>query len=474
MLAAEWKGSPLAMGTHYAHSSFNLVPNTAAVVLIAALTVFVDVEMAGKIVLTLLVLALVLGLYRLLRRVDSDHPFRWVGFLLVFNFFLQAGFINYVLAVTIFPYALCAIMDTSVRQSRYVLAVFFWLLVLEFCHVMVWSAFIVVVSTMALLDKRIDKSTKIWLITVVTLSALPILPAILQESTSGVWELYGEVIGKFKAIGRQLFFFHRYLPVRAFLPFSFLNVGVFILLGYGAVVSARHARIGSPPLMRAAMILFLFVLLFPFGHVGDYFYIDVRWLLPAVIVFLASVSFKQTSRRSEMVFVLAALVVAVGCSYNFKKFNDVAKDAYAVILHEYRSPGSPLVISRGFEEEMDQEPAARVSGFLSPFRRLHYYAHMEVGRQEFLPLFQTASYRWKADEGTRRLRDVDSIVTYDFSRERTIGMLRTNLVSFSQMFDRVIIVGTPETHSKFSAVLSEQFEYGEDRGIVRVLFRRHE
>lgn len=459
LIAAAWRGDHLALGGNYTSVFPLVVPNVFATYLIAGLSLLVGIEFAGKMFLSLYVMTLSVGVYRLLCLSSPFEPFRWIGVPLSFSYFFYIGLLNYLSGMMLLPFAMVTAQRSSDKlRTKDVAAIFSWSIVLYTCHASIFLFFLLFVVLVISSSKADDsRSMNVMLVAAILPSALLFGYYMLAPTTQTELLMYVEFRTKLLAILFPLMVTHRLVGMEASLPYSAINISLLTLFAFCLWRGIREGKISHRPYYLTSIVILLVIVISPVLSINRLYNPEVRGIYPAFLLLLLSLSFVRPIRWIENVISYTAVLVAILHFTQFKLFDDTASKLHAAFKEYYQTSKSPLVICAGYTEEVDRSTMHRISGNVRPFMRLHYYEHLEGKQATFLPIFQTGTYRWKHNTAVARAAWAEELALSNYSRSKAMDNLTRNNKLVAAAFDRIFIVGKPETQFAFTQALEAYY-----------------
>jgi hypothetical protein len=291
------------------------VPNLAAPVGIALLAFVVPIAVAGRVFLVVGVLGFGYGYGFLVRRLQGRATMlEFTGFLWVFGYFLERGYVSYLFGL---PIAFVGIgLAHQIVQRPYARSRLGVLCVLQvsafLAHLVAWGVLAVVVGCYAVALYRGDRRQQA--LGLVMTCATPVALLIWYTAAApevGHLTLYPTLLDKVISLAETVQFFPRLDPFPGAVPVFpaqlLLTVALVAILGCSIRARSTGEALRTP-LAVAALVLATVAVLDPIGNVNSLTKPDQRLLLPALLLLLAALPWKPARARST---VAVAGVVAV-------------------------------------------------------------------------------------------------------------------------------------------------------------------
>ena len=298
----EYAGNPTYQATY--NESFKPLPNLAMDLLVPFFMNFVEINIAGKVFLTLGLLLFCIGCHALARAIHGRPS--WLAipiFFFFYNSMLFYGFVNYMFGCGMFMITLAWWLKHHQAWKVHAWIVAAVLILASYLSHLSSYLFLctaVVVFTFAdyASTRRIGKQAYLGLLTLV-------LPTIL-------FLLYFSGAGETKYLSWNGFFKKVIALASPFLSYNFrLDLLFMVLVGcvLGVVYYyARAVKLARKVILTAGALGLLFVLcpegLFQVNGA------DARFVLPAVVLLVLSVSFKMTQWAARLSFALILIIFA--------------------------------------------------------------------------------------------------------------------------------------------------------------------
>jgi len=448
------------------------VPNLATPLGIGLLNLLIPIEKAGKLYLTLGVLGFVSSFGYLVRSVQQrPTAMEFTGFIWAFGFFLYKGYTSYLFALPI-AFVIIALLHRSIVNSiagpsRATLVGVTGLgAALYLSHLLAWTVAALATAVYALtLARRGQRNSA-------TLLMSTLLPAVAMfgwyflavSGGSGIsW--YGSVRQKGVSLVEPLLAF---LPVNPFpATFPLLVANLLVWLALAAVLawnlnwSAFREKRFSRPVFWLGTVLAAAAVLIPISGLSDLIRPDERFTLPALLVILAALPFREFRFRRAIPMV-CLVVVLLG--------------AHAV---EYRAVGKAM---RNVDVAADTFLPAR-----APVLSVSLYVVDGGCSPSTTPLIDVASLKWFStdfamENGQPRVNfDATSFVYARFNPNSQPGLtmmaatvpefIHQVLPSVASTYSYVQVLGCAPNVATVEAALAPQY-HSVSRGEGFEIFRR--
>jgi hypothetical protein len=314
------------------------VPNLAAPVGIALLSFLLPIEAAGRAFLVIGVLGFGFGfgyLVRCLQRRPTVAEF--TGFLWVFGYFLERGYVSYLFGLPIAFVAIGLVHRQATRPGRRVrLVVLVVLQVLAFlAHLVAWAVLVLATACYAVdLYRRGRRAEALFLLSTAAPAGILLVWYTVAAREVGHVALFANVREKLLSLAEAVLLFPRLDPYSGSVP-SFpaqlLVVGAFLgIAAWGVHYRSAVAALRTPSGITA-MILAAVALLDPVGNVNSLTKPDQRLLFPALLLVLAALPWKalRPSTAAVGLGLVAAGLVLHGVA--FVSMDAPLQQAYAAI-----------------------------------------------------------------------------------------------------------------------------------------------
>jgi hypothetical protein len=299
------------------------VPNLAAPVGIALLAFVLPIEMAGRMFLVLGVLGFAYGYGFLVRRLQQQPTvLEFTGFLWVFGYFLERGYVSYLFGL---PVAFVAIGLIHQRVGRPVerrgrllfLALLSVLQVIAFlAHLVAWGVLALGLGCYAVALYRGGRRGEAWqlMATVAPTAALLVWYAVTNRQPGHI-AFYPSLRDKLLSLAETVQLFPRLDPypgmVASFPAQLLVAIALLGIIGWNLRVGSMRGALRTP-LVGAALILAMVAVLEPVNNVNSLTKPDQRLLLPAVVLVLAAMPWQRSRPKAGIaaVAVVSATLLA--------------------------------------------------------------------------------------------------------------------------------------------------------------------
>ncbi len=464
------KPSPFTQ--HYYSIFPVLPPNFFAVLLIALINLIIDIELAGKLYLTIYVLTFSAGVYYLFSFHSKYHPLRWLGIPLSFSFFFYLGTLNYITGLALLPFAMSSTLRIPQKKPFYAFfIIFIWSILLYSCHATIFCFYFLFVLIFLFSFSINSQLIKILIL----IAFLPSIVLLIQYMASRqiLYEFvfYNELRTKALTILSPLFFVHRIQGLDTSIPYSLINLFIFITLTLCCWFSIIRFPKAQKKYFLFAMILFAIALFFPVMSINKLYGVEARIIYPALLLLLISISFIKPILWIERCIAFISVLFAILNMVQFKLFIDTASKIYPILTEYYSKSASPLVISAGYDEEIERSITKRISANIRSFMRLYFYSHLEAGHPGFLTISQTGLYKWRNSEITVKTERAEDLAHFNFFLSQAVAKLKTNINFLRENFDFIFIIGTEQVQDALVNALSPTYVIAQKAKILSVLRR---
>jgi hypothetical protein len=296
------------------------IPNLGEPVLIALLGLVLPADVAGRVFLTLCVLAFAYGFASLVRAVQGRRTaIELLGFPVAFGYFMYKGYDSYLLSLAIAFFAVSTLhrvtLGGTLRLAGREVALLAGLGVgLYLCHLFGWMVFALATAIYTLRMLRQGQWRAGLLLGATVLPALALLGWYTAGSADGSQVvLYPLLSEKLLSLVEPLMLFLRTDPFTPPLATFWTNLGGGLL-----ILAVLAANLVSPlrkqpwlPLLLTAAILGVIALALPISEFSGDIRPDERFVLPAVLIGLASLRFKPlTVRRGAAMSAVVLLILS--------------------------------------------------------------------------------------------------------------------------------------------------------------------
>lgn len=474
LITQQLKGIDSQLSYHYVTTLPTIPPNLGATVVMVLLNLVVDIEVAGKVFLSIYMLVFPLAVYLFLSNQNINHSFRWCGVLMSYNIFFFLGNLNYIIGLTLLLFAFRSI-ERNIHSSPYRLFIVSlgWSFVLYLSHGGTYLILVVFLFMNILFVKNSKAFTKAIIVSVALIPTAALFSYFIATyPVAGQWDFYQNIYQKLSLLGKSLLIFHRFQPLESPLPLSLINIGFLCVLSVCILSGIRKAEMGQRSNRTIALLFLCVILLYPFSNSGQLFNPEARLAFPSLFLFLSSLHFRNPVRTIELSLGLSMLIAVLLHAYQFHFYNSAAQEAYSVLNERDRFNSKQLILSSGYSEEVDRSTLRRFSGNIRPFMRLHYYTHLENGKRGFLSIFQTGLYRWKKNETNDIILYGEELGYADFQRANAVSNFKNNIVFLSNHFQEICVVGSEQTQHEFAIALQEKFKLINRSAVVGIFVRR--
>ncbi len=472
-------GSP-ALAGHFTLSWFPIPPNVLTPIFLASLGFLVPIQIAGKIFLSAYTLLFILGWRYLFKRTDNRHPFRWLGLLFAFNYFFFMGFLNYIFGLAAVFFA-AGWLYSSKREITVmlagILAIIFVFLYLT--HGVAYILFLIVFCFWISSEKN-SKTTlpqKALLAASLIPSMMLLAACLLSNNASSTIEFTRFPYIQLTVWRYAMWFFHRLLPFPQSFPVSYLNIAVWLIIAYLLVrhrsqVFARSLAGCRGKYLGAAFVFAALVVLLPLNKIGEFYTPGPRFLIPAIAFFFASLAPGAKNMKTEILIASTAFLMSVVYLIQMSSWNFEAAAIYEKARPIYERAQMPLVIRRGFAEEVDKTVPQILSGEISTMRHFHRYFDLEKPTR-MLSSFETGIVRMKRAPGDSVAIALDSLIDTRHYVGEARDTIRNRLFDIRSTFDYIFVFAEDTVATTMAAVLSQEYDV-EARNTQLLVLRRKE
>jgi hypothetical protein len=425
---------------------FPLPPNILVSLSMALLQFLVPVHIAGKIILIAYVILFVLGWRYLFTVHDAFHPLRWMGIVFVQNHFFLMGFLSYLFGFSLLMFAVGWLSSRkSLLSWQTAFGLFLISLVLFATHVIAIGILGIAIVIILILEYNNSK-TVAWKI---LLSIIPFLLFVMfflanAPSGNGV-KYYPSLWAQISSWRNGIHIFNRLLPFSQQVPLSLLNVLIEVLVFSFAIMSFKKKWIvyHNPLFIIIASVALALTVVIPFSQVGEFGDINKRFVLPAVVFFLASQHWASKHRSIEIVIVSLGLLTACMHQVQFVSFDKEAKKIDFDFRDKVLTDNNYIVINRGFADEFDKRPSQIFSGIIHPILHFQWYYYLNQPQQAAQP-FETGLVHPRPDRSLASVFDAEKTFANVAASSQAILPLKNWLThqAVAEQFT-VILIGAP-------------------------------
>jgi hypothetical protein len=318
------------------------VPNLAAPLGIGVLNAFLPIEAAGQLFVVLTVLGFAGSFGHLVRTLQGrPTAIEYVGFLWAPGFYLYKGYLSFLVGLAL-VFVLVAVLHRVVADpngpGRASLLLLTSLGVVAYLsHLLAWGIGVLAVLLHALVLARTGRGPRALLL-VATLLPGAVLAAwyvAAEHGGSGV-ALYQSWFDKAISLTETLQFFLRLDPFPPAFPIFWVNV--LLALTFATLVllqldrTALRPALGSRPVLWLAGLLVVIALVLPISMVNDLIKPDERFIMPALLLAVAALPYRETVPYRETlpyrafqpaVTAVAGLLVAAVLGLHVVEYADV-------------------------------------------------------------------------------------------------------------------------------------------------------
>lgn len=309
--------------------NFNLVfvpvPNSGSTILIGLLNLFLPIEVAGKILLSIWVISFPLSIIYLFRVVHSGYSsLELIGFTLIYNWFFLAGFASFILSLPLVFFTLAYIYknirELSLRQG---FLVGLLLLATYFCHLLGFMALLIGLTVLFVVLRPPPK-VFLSLGLASTPPLLLLMWYVLRQISSSTPEFTTNIGRKAGAFIRPLLLFFEFKP---FTNLQFTTLANLVWLG-GLLIAvlfsikwSRKGVIENKVWLIMGLVFLVVVLILPIRF-GGTVSPDERFVLFGVIFLL--LSFKTTESKLIPLILSGLILFIIG--FNIFSLSNANRD----------------------------------------------------------------------------------------------------------------------------------------------------
>lgn len=337
-------------------SMFNInwrpLPNLGSDILLLLLTKFVSIELAGRLLLGIIITLTLLGVLVLHRVIFSDWS--WWPFLAVFPAYhgaLTAGFLNYSLGLSLLLVFLATYI--ALRRCHSVPALVASILfgiILYFCHIVSFGIFAIFLFSYELLSNP-TTARESSLFRKFARALFRTLPAFLLPICLYIrYSLLEVVSGPSPMIIGEWSLSHKlrgiFMPIMSGDYFLDLIVLMFLFATFAYFLIAKNIRY-ERGLILGCLLTFLFFIILP-SHLLEAAFIMDRLPIAIVLVVIAATNLKRLDRRQEVTLagLLLLLVVFRGWSLGASwRESDIYYQRMARALEQIEPAASVMIAS---------------------------------------------------------------------------------------------------------------------------------
>lgn len=454
-----------ALTAHFVLSWFPTPPNVLTSILLASLGFLVPIQIAGKIFLTAYTLLFIFGWRYLFKQTNGKHPFRWLGLLFAFNYFFFMGFLSYILGLAAMFLATGWLYSSKREVTITLVAILAFIFTLLYLTHGVAYVLFVVVFCFWIFSEENRQTTflkKVLLAGSLIPSIILLAAYLLCSKVSSVIELTHFPYIQFSGWRYAIWFFHRLVPFPQSLPVSYLNITVWIIVAYLTVrhrseVLARSLadRLGKH--LGAAVVFVALMLLLPASNIGEFYSPGPRFLIPAIVFFFASFAPGVKNVKTEVLIASAAFLMSVVYFIQISSWNTEASAIYEKAKPIYERAQTPLVIRRGFAEEVNRTTPQIISGEISTMRHFHRYFDLE-NPTHMLSIFETGIVRINRVPDITLALALDSLIDTRHYVDEARDTIRERLFDIRSTFDYIFLFAKDTVAMKLAAVLSPEYD----------------
>lgn len=291
---------------------FSPIPNVAFELFATKVCFFLDINITGKLFISIYVMLFVLSLYLLSRELKMNYAdVLLMSLPLVYSTYLYIGFLNFIFGIPLFLTAIWCYLCAK-RDERYFVLLVILSMILYLSHLFVFASFLLFLFIdLVLSDQRSGKR----FIILTTASALIPLSFSVHFILSNT--------------GHPAYYHPDGIPYKIVMlisPFLYFSFGVGIVIFFFYIYALLFIFYGSSVFNRvflaaSASFLFLYFIL-PFGTTEGTF-VDIRAIAFSMVMLPLSVRLEE-SRYKWGVFILIVLLMLINTTVawsSFSKFN---------------------------------------------------------------------------------------------------------------------------------------------------------
>jgi hypothetical protein len=439
----------------YSVSWFPLPPNSIVSIVLALLQYFVPVRISGKLFLSAYILLFVAGWRYFFSRLYRYHPFRWFGIIFVFNYFFFMGYLSYITGISVLFLGLGWLHQNRRYSWRTMTGILCFSLLLYlihgipyfiFCAAVIWS---VIFYNGEKLGRRYP-----LLLSLAPSVVLFVLYLAFKNEPSRL-DYFPSVFLQLKNWAYAISFYNRLIPFQQSLPLSWLNIAVFIFLI--SVIFGLRKSFTPSPLMKhylpMAVAAAMIVILNPVARVGEFFGINQRFVIPAIVFIFASFNFSERKPAVGRSAAVAGLVLSILYFVQISQFNAGAEKIYDAVKPYYNKAETPLFIGKGFAEEFDKDYSRRYSAGIRTMIHFRRYFDMEKPPKNFIT-FGSGLLHVNNSVMDAAIVALDSCADkYQYAAE-TIQALKSGVCGELKMRDYIFVLGSSVVLNQFDNYLS--------------------
>lgn len=469
-----WNGNTIAE-THFELTSFwEFPPNGFVTFFLAILQFFVSADIAGKILLTLIVLLFNLGGYRLVTSLYPESPFRFLALLFPFHFFFYKGFLSYCLGLAIL-FNLIAFLSQK-RNWLLLSGSFFFFISSLFVfsiHGFIYGVYIfsILVWLIHPSNKEIKSLTKVFYVASLIQSIILLILYIFSSSgsTESFAVLYNSPIHWAQVLRYGSHFFSRISMNPTWIPLSILNLG---LLLFPLIIFLKYrAQFESKSYVFILFASFLaMMILNPFYQIGLFFPLSSRLTLLLVLIFASLFKFKKQIPSLEYVLLTVALLFSASHFIHLKTFDQSNKELLQSLAEVVEGEEAVFIIGKTFPSDLEKSLHTVFSGTTDPYIFLN--SALNIEHLDSPQYFQeTGVIKTKSDKAFER-SFLGSLLFDTPDLESALVNVAEYQSSFSKEFEFIILLGSTETKTKFANAFSPNFKLEESTEEYLILRRQ--
>lgn len=448
---------------------FPTQPNVVVSAILVGLQPIMPIEIAGKILLTLILLVFILGWRAMMRASAALHPLRWLGISFAFHYFFYLGFLSYSLGIAlVMPCVAWLFSSNALVSLRNIVAVGLLAVFLYLVHGVAFGIFVVAILVRVFMKGPFTISQALVLCSALVPSFLLVAALIVYGKGPASLVLHETVWHQMLSWRYALSLFNRLIPFQPEFPVSLQNGGALAVVASLFVLTWRGAIV-SKPYRVLALCMTMLGLLVPFQRVGNFFPLNARFVLPAVAFFAASCVVAKRARWVELTVMLLGLSIAIGNATQLSAFNKGAEAVAQSVRPFMEKRGNVLVLGRGFVEEFDKNPWHRFSGGIRTLVHFRRYIDMYT-TPSFVRTFESGLLQHRGH--TAELVALDSALEASQHLDEAIAVLHTQRDMLKASVDCVIVMGKDLVLERFRDALTTLFDEKKREPFLLVMVRR--
>jgi hypothetical protein len=454
-----WSNDTFANAYYYNFNGVIPPPNSLLTIMLAMLHFVFPTKIVGQIFLSLYVLTFVYGFYRYCSIRNPSNPFRYMGLLVVLNYFFYKGFSSYILGLAVFFMALPMFFEQNFFPYKKACQVFVASLLFYFIHGFVFGLFLISFFVWIIkinYQRRQLRNTFIYFLALLPSLVMIYMYAVnLPSPSSSPIEFYPSVFSLLNDLRYGVLSIHRIVLTESTISLSLLNA---LYLGFLAVIyfsqRKRFQRYSYSAILL--YVLTALILLNPVSRIGHFLSPNPRFIPACILLLSGSFVFLKPNQKLETLILIAGTVLTISHFVHLNTFNKQARTLTHEMKNDYNAAASPLVIGKAAIEDFNSSPLHKLSGIVQPYMRTAFYFNLDT-LKTFLCISPIAVVQMIHNKHTDVQITFDGRIEAARWRDDLYNALDISREKLFLTYDKIFIVGSEETRKRLSKALMPHF-----------------